>query len=208
MTVKISQKSGFTRQNFPKKNLGGLARMNFPKKMQGGFTLLETMIAITVLLIAVVGPISILGGSLRHIYFVRDQITAINLAQEGIEVVRQKRDTNFLDGAVAWDNGFAAGDCPGGGSNDCVIDTNPTPVIIKCTGACTQLVYKDPTDGFYHQYSAPPGIGIPATIFSRRVDTTKTNANEYKVTVVVTWSTGNTPGTVTVSESIFRWAKA
>lgn len=174
-----------------------------------GFTLLETMIAITVLLIGVVGPISVIGGSLHHIYYVRDQITAINLAQEAIEVVRQKRDTNFLNGS-AWDTGFGSGDCTGGLL--CIVDTNPTPTIYRCLGSCTTangklLVYKDPTDGFSHQYLALP-VGVIPTMFSRRVDTTKTNANEYNVVVTVTWSTGNTQGIVTVSESVFRWAKA
>lgn len=171
-----------------------------------GFTLLETMVAITVLLVAVVGPISILGGSLRHIYFVRDQITAINLAQEGVEVVRQVRDTNFLNDS-AWDSGFGTGDCTGG--LKCLVDINPSPVIHKCNGSCAAtnlLVYKDPTDGFYHQYLAVP-VGPTRTVFTRRVDTTQISGNEYKVEVTVTWTTGNIPGSITVSESVFRWAK-
>lgn len=170
-----------------------------------GFTLIETMVATGILLIAVVGPMSLLGNSLNNIYFVRDQMLAVNLAQEGIEVIRQRRDTNFLDGS-AWDSGFGTGDCAGGLT--CVIDTNPTLAIIKCTGLCTEKVYKDPVDGFYHQYPASPPSGVSPSLFSRKVTMTKVNNNEYLITINVTWSTGKTKGSVAVSETIFRWAKA
>ena len=177
-----------------------------PYTARQGFTLLETMIAIAILLIAVVGPMSIIGGSLRNMYFVRDQMTAINLAQEGVEAVRQVRDTNFLKGD-AWAGGFGNGDCTGG--LRCLVDTNPL-VIHKCNGSCTATnlrVYQNPTDGLYHQYLAVPG-GLTSTVFTRRVDTTQVSVNEYKVDVTVTWVTGSTPGTIVVSESIFRWAKS
>ena len=59
---------------------------------QRGFTLVETLIAIAILLIAVVGPISLIGDALHKLYYAKDQMIAINLAQEGIEVVRQRRD--------------------------------------------------------------------------------------------------------------------
>lgn len=185
----------------------GPVHLNFSNKMQGGFTLLETMIAITILLIAVVGPISIIGDSLHKIYFARDQMIAVNLAQEGTEAVRQVRDTNMLSGG-AWDNGFGTGECTGGGGV-CLVDTNPAINIYKCTGACAvtnTVVYKS-ADGFYHQSlsGAPPGS--TPTNFRRRIDTTKIpGSDEYKVDVNVTWSTGNIPGSITVSESIFKWA--
>ena len=176
-----------------------------PNKKVRGFTLIETMVATGVLLIAVVGPMSLLGNSLNNIYFVRDQMLAVNLAQEGVEVVRQRRDTNFLSG-VAWDGGFGTSDCAGGVT--CVVDTNPTLAIMKCNGLCTEKVYKDPTDGFYHQYPSTPPLGVTPSLFTRKVNLVRVNGNEYTITVNVSWSTGRIPGSVTVTESIFRWAKA
>ena len=69
---------------------------------QRGFTLLETLVAISILLIAVVGPMSIIGRSLPQSAYARDHAIAVNLAQEGIEAVRQKRDSNMLD---KWNSG-------------------------------------------------------------------------------------------------------
>src|SRR3989344_6696167 len=188
--------------------LRGLVYLNFPKKMQGGFTLLETMVAIAILLIAVVGPISLIGGAPSKVYFVRDQAIAVNLAQEGIEVVRQKRDTNLLvGGSTAWDSGFGTGDCTSGGYQ-CLVDVNPLN-ITRCNGACgagdNTRVYQSSSDLLYHQYvSSPTGTH---TNFRRVMSTNKVNNNEYTVIVNVTWTTGNIPGSITVSESIFNWTE-
>ncbi len=81
------------------------------KNKQKAFTLIETLIAISILTIALTGPLAIIASSLRSSYFARDQITAYYLAQEAIEYIRNKRDQNGLQGsAVAaedWLHGVA-----------------------------------------------------------------------------------------------------
>lgn len=67
------------------------------KSVQSGFTILETLVAIAILIIAITGPLAIVAQSLRSSYFSRDQITAYYLAQEAIEYVRNTRDTFGLD---------------------------------------------------------------------------------------------------------------
>ncbi len=173
---------------------------------KSGFTLLETMIAIAVLLIGVVGPISIIGDSLSKIYYAKDQIIAVNLAQEGIEVVRQVRDTNFLATAT-WNEGFASGDCPG--ANGCMVNIENSGIsIIKCGGTCDFKVYLDSVDGLYHQAipTPPAGPAITITNFTRKVETAGVGV-EVKITSTVTWTTGGKTGTVVVSENLFKWAQ-
>ena len=68
----------------------------FKKNFKKGFTLIETMVAITVLMTAIVGPMEIASKALFSSYYARDQITAYYLAQEGIEIVRAKRDSYVL----------------------------------------------------------------------------------------------------------------
>lgn len=177
-------------------------------KKSSGFTLLETMVAIAILLIAVVGPISIIGGSLHNIYFARDQVIAVNLAQEGIEVIRQVRDTNMLKNNN-WDKGFELSQC-GAGNKECIVDASMDSLVISpCGGSsCSptdSLVYQD-SNGLYRQTLSP--AGMTATNFSRKVTAQAiVNNVEYKITSTVTWSTGNTLGSVAASESIFKWAK-
>ena len=53
-----------------------------------GFTLVETLAAITLIMVAIVAPMGLTVQSLSVAYYARDQITASNLAQEGIEAVK------------------------------------------------------------------------------------------------------------------------
>jgi len=87
-----------------------------------GFTLVETLVAITVLLIAIVAPLSIVANSINATYAARDQMTAVYLASEAIEIIRQKRDTNVMQGGTAsWDDGFGTGECDLGSTNACSV---------------------------------------------------------------------------------------
>lgn len=61
-----------------------------------GFTLIETMVAIALLMVALIPPMSLAAQSLTTAYFARDQITAFYLAQEGVEIVRSVRDANII----------------------------------------------------------------------------------------------------------------
>src|SRR5258708_2821268 len=61
-----------------------------------GFTLLETMVAVTLLAVAIVAPMQLTAQSLASAYYARDEVTAFYLAQEGIEAVRNVRDNNIL----------------------------------------------------------------------------------------------------------------
>lgn len=164
--------------------------------MKKGFTLLETLVAIAILLIAVVEPMSIIGGSLSQISTVRDQTLAVNLAQEGIEIVRQKRDSNmlvcwgsFLPSCATWSNGLTGGDY--------IIDPTAVNPIISCPCGDTKI-YLD-GNNFYVQ-----GSGVTATQFSRVVNITDIPLSAEKIiTSTVTWSVGGTLKTIQVQESIF-----
>lgn len=61
-----------------------------------GFTLIETMVAITILTVAVSGTFFVANSSINASSIARDQLTASYFAQEGIELVRQARDNNYL----------------------------------------------------------------------------------------------------------------
>lgn len=170
---------------------------NLSKKNKG-FTLVETLVAIAILLVAVVGPISLIGDAVHNIYYVKDEMIAINLAQEAIEAVRQVRDSNQIAG-VAWLTGLAVDDY----SVDVGKLITGAPVLTACPGACTpQPVFFDTSTGLYRQ-----GIGDVATPFSREVEISDDIASPYqrKVTAVVNWNTGGQTGTIRVSESIFNW---
>lgn len=63
---------------------------------KSGFTLVETFVAITVLMIAVLGPMSLLSKALKDSIYIRDTITATFLAQEGVEIIIDKRNNGYI----------------------------------------------------------------------------------------------------------------
>lgn len=81
---------------------------------QAGFSLLEVLVAISILLLGVAGPIALATESLKQSLPARIKLEGTLLAQEGMELVRNIRDNNvhkiYAGQAIAWDEGF----CPGG----------------------------------------------------------------------------------------------
>lgn len=71
-------------------------RMN-TSHTQSGFTLVETLVAITVLLLIVIGPMTVAQKGIQNAYFANEQVTATFLAQEAIEAIRVIRDDYALD---------------------------------------------------------------------------------------------------------------
>jgi len=108
------------------------------KNHSRGFSLVETLVAVSVLMLAVVGPLSIASRGLISAQFSRDQITAFHLAREATELVRNRRDTNMLPATATpadWLNGLDS--CI---SNTCKVD--PTNVLFSpcVSGSCPPLL--------------------------------------------------------------------
>src|SRR3989338_10642757 len=75
---------------------------------KNGFTLIEAMVALVLITVAM-GPVLILATSAINVASrIEHNLIASNLAQEGIEVIRNIRDTNWLN-EVAFDNNLSVG---------------------------------------------------------------------------------------------------
>lgn len=117
-----------------------------------GFTIIEAFVGITILLIGLVGPLMLVNSNLQAGRFSRDQITAYYLAQEAIEMVREVRDENFLEGDD-WLDGLSS--CLG--SNTCRLDGHLKSFIpcSDCTTNPTRYPLRvDRTNGRYGYSSA------------------------------------------------------
>lgn len=151
---------------------------------QKGFTLLETLIAIAVLTLAIIGPFQIVQGVLTSAYNARDEIVASGLAQEGVEYVREVRDSNYLynarygSGSVTWLNGFDGTGGPNCYTAACVVDPYyyPTSVpfsagssIISCGGAscASRPLYLDSSSYRYTQQTGGWQPSLRARLRSR-----------------------------------------
>lgn len=170
-------------------------------KFKRGFTLIETFVAISILLVSLAGPLSIAAKALQSAYYSRDEIIASYLAQEAIEYVRAVRDQNYLAGNASWLTGL---DGTGGAPNcidaTCTIDF-PNFKTTACAGPllCPALLID--ANGLYNQQSGSPSIYTRA--FS--VKTVAGRPDEVDVEVRVSWRTGTIERQFTISDHIFNW---
>lgn len=179
---------------------------------QSGFTIVESLIAITILLIAVVAPMSIISTNLNQVFLSRDQLTAIYLAEEAIEIIRQRRDSNMIAKDV-WDAGLGSSDCFGAGIR-CIVgpDDFNVPTVEKCTGSgidCGNLNSPDKTLELYLNsdsiYTHDP-TSATKTNFTRVVNVVDLgNDNELKFTATVSWNTGSIMKTISITENLRKW---
>ena len=65
-------------------------------KKNKGETILETIIAVSILAIGVTLSSTLMASSLRNINTSKNRVIAVNIAREGIEAMRNIRDTNWL----------------------------------------------------------------------------------------------------------------
>lgn len=82
-------------------------------KKEEGFTLMEVLAVIFVITVGITGVFSLIQTTSSSSRLVSYQLTATYLTQEGVELVRTVRDTNWLEDRVgdeAWDKGLEEGD--------------------------------------------------------------------------------------------------
>lgn len=81
--------------------------MNLKKKFYSGrgFTIVEVLIATTIVGTVLAGLMALLGGAVKSSSQVNNALVASMLAQEGIELIINIRDTNWVE-AVAYDDGL------------------------------------------------------------------------------------------------------
>lgn len=90
---------------------GWVAKPSLGKKVRfaNGFTLVETILAISILSVVIVTAGSLATSSIRIGGQNLHQFTAFHLAEEGIEVVRHLRDSNWLQNRP-WAYGLGDGE--------------------------------------------------------------------------------------------------
>ena len=175
-------------------------------RQRRGFTLIETMVAISLLTMSIVAPISLTAQSLESALYARDQITAFYLAQEAIEAVRSIRDGQILQitqtanasglnifGPIPLDNQPFTVDARTADSSQ---------AITTCSTTCPPLQ----TDGTLYGYQN----GWTDTNFTRTVKAAFVGSgqDEIRVTVTVTWQTGAFQSrSFSISENMYRWVQ-
>lgn len=65
-------------------------------KLGRGFTLVETLVAVSIFTVSILGLLSVLSQGISDTGYAKKKVAAGYLAQEGIECIRNTRDNYFL----------------------------------------------------------------------------------------------------------------
>lgn len=160
---------------FPKE-LNNMYKINFKNKR--GFTIIETLVAVTILMISIVGPLTIAQKSLMASIYARDQVTASFLAQDIIEKIKNDKSNALLLNTVfgTWVSNY---------QNPC--GQNSSIGILR--------VQNDGT-------LSTSGTNTPSK-FSCTVTLTPVTATEVKVVVTIFWTTGTLQNSVVLQDNFF-----
>lgn len=148
--------------------------------------MIEALITLVVLTVAL-GPALILATNISSVSSViKNNLIAANLAQEGIEVVRSIRDTNWFLG-IPFDSGLGTGAYRIEWNSGSVLSLGSNPTLKEDNGLYNYSTGND-------------------TIFKRTVTVTKVNAGELRIESSVTWDErGGNAQNLTVESHLFDW---
>jgi len=176
-----------------------------------GFTLIETLVAIAILMIAVAGPLVIASKGLYAALYAKDQSTATFLASEGLEILRNIKDDSMYED-VDPQTGFNAVFGSGGLFAPCTSNAQcgvwmegsggTHQRVALCTNINACLMYQK-SSGNSHSYgyfnTTSAGSVYTPTLFTRSFYITQMKSDEYQVTVVVKWNEGKVANAVTMT---------
>ncbi|MBP9757778.1 MAG: prepilin-type N-terminal cleavage/methylation domain-containing protein [Candidatus Pacebacteria bacterium] len=163
-----------------------------------GFTLIETLVAVSLMVIAIVAPMSLVAQSLATAYYARDQVAAYSLAQEAIEAVRAVRDGNILSNATAGTSKDLLDTIPIG--QNFTVDARVTTGGLQPCGGTCDLLKVDPLGELYgHDATWTTFTKFRRTVYAQYAGPASINLDpisgkgkdEIRVTVTVTWETAS-----------------
>jgi len=179
-------------------------------KKNKGFTVLELLISIFVISIGIISSYSVVQQVFSYTFRSNNRLTAAYLGKEGIEIVRNIRDTNWLEGDISgekdWDAGLHDGSTA---SYQADYETLTFLATQKndCSGSSCEAYTGEflKFDGDYYNYS----LGSD-TKYKRRIEITPhgldpNNPDKLKVLVEVMWMEKGISQNIIIREDLYDW---
>lgn len=161
-----------------------------------GQMLVEALVALSVLTVGFLGILTLLSRSIALTRVVGDNYIATYLAAEGIEIIKNLVDANYIQ-RKSWGDGF---DISGQRYEVDYKDTNPNSLTVFSEPG--NFLNFNPATNFY---SYDVGAGSPS-LFKRIVTVTFPNADEMQVVSEVSWITrGGGLSKVLVEDHFYNW---
>lgn len=176
------------------------------KMRDKGFTFLEVIIAIFLVTVGITGVFLLITRTIGTISLSFSQLTAAYLTQEGIEIVRNIRDTNFIEqtiGLNTWDEGLVlpAIDCSTGCEADYTATAQLDPTLSAFGGNFLRI---DSNDFYNYTIGDPTKFKRKITIVPEDVDGDGIN-DILEVSVEVTWEEKGEAQSHSAQENLYNW---
>ncbi|OGI85635.1 hypothetical protein A3A01_01305 [Candidatus Nomurabacteria bacterium RIFCSPLOWO2_01_FULL_39_17] len=196
------------------------------KKLVCGFTLIETLVAVSIFSISVLALVIILSQGLTNVFYAKQKVIAEYLSQEGIEYIRNMRDTYMLysaTGDAGWKAFYSKLTNSGASCQDenndnddngCYFNVDaifsfpantPMPITQMLLSACyyptcseVPLLFNSSTGAYNYSSGADSG-------FSRQIKINQINSAEIEVFSTVYWNQGSGPHSISFKENLFNW---
>lgn len=175
---------------------------------KSGFTLVETLVALSIFSLAIVALMVILGAGLKDTNYAKSKIVAGFLAEEGIELMRNLRDTHVLyDGQTnGW--AFFLADVDECNNQKCIFHTEElsslsiTDINIESCDQpeCMELYYHESTGSYDHTAINGVRSGFLRYLSIEPLDG---GDHEARIHSVVFWN--DAQAVVSFTENIFDW---
>lgn len=203
------------------------ANERWEKTQSSGFTLIETLVAVSILTLSIAGPLYTANSAIVAAENARNQLTASYLAQEGIEYVHWMRDNEYLSAYQAnpatasiasWSNFLTngLGDSAAVAScrtSTCTLDpaasggmgTGSGFSLQQCSGSsCTPLYL---SNNIYTQQVL--GTKTPFTRTIQVLDIPGTEGTplfpDKRIISTISWSYHTTSYSVTITDHLTPW---
>ena len=151
-----------------------------------GFTLIETIVAVGVILIGLVSALTLITNSLFYVSNISDRLIAANLTAEGLEVVKNIRDNNWLQ-SLSWNNGLANGDYQVSYNSTALLPYSGIPLLL------------DSGSGIYSYASGS------ASPYTRRISISNLSGYEIRVISTITWQRRGVTYSNSAENHLFNW---
>lgn len=176
-----------------------------------GFILVEVLVAVSILLLAVPAALTVVSKSVFFGTYSKDQVIATYLAQEGLEIIRNRRDQNMLEDIINsttgnWKNGFWTPDCKK--PKKCIVDMGwgaTDPVIQHCVGGCSFVLDKELSGAYAHEHTTGTWTPSPFSRYVQTDDVPGGSSDEIRVSSTVNYKSHGIDKTITLSENLTSW---
>ncbi len=160
--------------------------------MKKSFSLIETIVAISILTIGILGISFLISSQIASVLFSENKLIAAYLAQEGIEIVRNIRDESWLNGKD-WDSNINLD-----GATTTKLDYKSSEIPDTSLSSCAPLKF-DGND----LYNCSSGNDTP---FTRKIFVSK-SGDKMKIRVTVFWQERGKVHQYSVTGELYNWRK-